>query len=239
MFTVDTDRIQAAASDMSGIAGEIESSVSAMHARLTSLEGSWTGAGRDRVPGPGQRVDRVAGSGPRRPRPDRRAHLTGKRQLRGDRTRRAGLVRALSAGRRVTARTGRRRRLPGARSRLGVGGEAEAPSSGGTRGHYGSLWGAHQRHRPRCHRFEPSVQDGRHRNNVARLRTAGRFRRPSGRSGNAGRSRGGRPPAGSQKGPPSGASCCSGRSVGLRSPCRPYRRRHPAWPERPSRACRR
>ena len=44
MFTVDTDRIQAAASDMSGIAGEIESSVAAMHARLTSLEGSWTGA---------------------------------------------------------------------------------------------------------------------------------------------------------------------------------------------------
>jgi len=43
MFTVDTDRIQAAASDMSGIAGEIESSVSAMHARLTALEGSWTG----------------------------------------------------------------------------------------------------------------------------------------------------------------------------------------------------
>jgi WXG100 family type VII secretion target len=44
MFTVDTDRIQAAASDMSGIAAEIESSVGAMHARLTSLEGSWTGA---------------------------------------------------------------------------------------------------------------------------------------------------------------------------------------------------
>jgi 6 kDa early secretory antigenic target len=43
MFTVDTDRIQAAASDMSGIAVEIESAVSAMHARLTSLEGSWTG----------------------------------------------------------------------------------------------------------------------------------------------------------------------------------------------------
>lgn len=44
MFTVDTDRIQTAASDMSSIAGEIESSVAAMHARLTSLEGSWTGA---------------------------------------------------------------------------------------------------------------------------------------------------------------------------------------------------
>jgi 6 kDa early secretory antigenic target len=44
MFTVDTDRIQAAASDMSSIAGEIESSVGAMHARLTSLDGSWTGA---------------------------------------------------------------------------------------------------------------------------------------------------------------------------------------------------
>ncbi len=44
MFTVDTDRIQAAASDMSAIAGDIESSVGAMHARLTSLEGSWTGA---------------------------------------------------------------------------------------------------------------------------------------------------------------------------------------------------
>ena len=44
MFTVDTDRIQTAATDMSSIAGEIESSVSAMHARLTSLEGSWTGA---------------------------------------------------------------------------------------------------------------------------------------------------------------------------------------------------
>ena len=43
MFTVDTDRIQAAASDMSAIAGEIESAVGAMHARLTSLEGSWTG----------------------------------------------------------------------------------------------------------------------------------------------------------------------------------------------------
>lgn len=43
MFTVDTDRIQAAASDMSSIAAEIEGSVSAMHARLTSLEGSWTG----------------------------------------------------------------------------------------------------------------------------------------------------------------------------------------------------
>ncbi|MEO8829454.1 WXG100 family type VII secretion target [Lapillicoccus sp.] len=44
MFTVDTDRIQAASSDMSGIAGDIESSVGAMHARLSSLEGSWSGA---------------------------------------------------------------------------------------------------------------------------------------------------------------------------------------------------
>ena len=38
MFTVDTDRIPAAASDMSGIAAEMVS-VGAMHARLTSLEG--------------------------------------------------------------------------------------------------------------------------------------------------------------------------------------------------------
>ena len=44
MFTVDTNRISAAASDMSSIASEIESSVQAMHSRLTSLEGSWTGA---------------------------------------------------------------------------------------------------------------------------------------------------------------------------------------------------
>lgn len=42
-FTVDTERIQAASTDMSSIAGEIESSVSAMHSRLTSLQGAWTG----------------------------------------------------------------------------------------------------------------------------------------------------------------------------------------------------
>ncbi len=42
-FTVDTERIQAASSDMATIAGEIESSVSAMHARLIALQGAWTG----------------------------------------------------------------------------------------------------------------------------------------------------------------------------------------------------
>ncbi len=42
-FTVDTERIQAASSDMSTIAGEIESSVGAMHSRLTDLQGAWTG----------------------------------------------------------------------------------------------------------------------------------------------------------------------------------------------------
>ncbi len=42
-FTVDTERIHAASSDMTTIAGEIESSVGAMHSRLTSLEGAWTG----------------------------------------------------------------------------------------------------------------------------------------------------------------------------------------------------
>ena len=70
MFTVDTDRIQAAASDMSGIAGEIESSVGAMHARLTSLEGSWTGAAATEFQGAGQRVDRACrvGSAPTSPR---------------------------------------------------------------------------------------------------------------------------------------------------------------------------
>ncbi len=42
-FTVDTDRIHAASSDMTAIAGEIETSVGSMHARLTALEGAWTG----------------------------------------------------------------------------------------------------------------------------------------------------------------------------------------------------
>ncbi len=43
-FTVDTERIQSASSDMSAIAGEIESSVGAMHARLSALQGAWTGS---------------------------------------------------------------------------------------------------------------------------------------------------------------------------------------------------
>lgn len=42
-FTVDTERIQAASSDMASIAGDIESSVGAMHARLSALQDSWTG----------------------------------------------------------------------------------------------------------------------------------------------------------------------------------------------------
>lgn len=43
-FTVDTERIQAASADMAAIAGDIESSVAAMQARLTALEGAWSGS---------------------------------------------------------------------------------------------------------------------------------------------------------------------------------------------------
>ncbi|MGI8717756.1 MAG: WXG100 family type VII secretion target [Lapillicoccus sp.] len=43
-FTVDTERINAASVDIKRIAAEIESSVSAMRARLSGLQGAWTGA---------------------------------------------------------------------------------------------------------------------------------------------------------------------------------------------------
>lgn len=43
-FTVDTDQIQAAAGDIGRIAAEIEQSVAAMMARLTTLQSSWSGA---------------------------------------------------------------------------------------------------------------------------------------------------------------------------------------------------
>lgn len=42
-FTVDTDRIEAAAGDMARIAGDIETSVAAMAGRMQSLAGVWSG----------------------------------------------------------------------------------------------------------------------------------------------------------------------------------------------------
>lgn len=43
-FSVDTEQIGSAAADIGRIAGDIESSVATMMARLTGLQGSWTGA---------------------------------------------------------------------------------------------------------------------------------------------------------------------------------------------------
>ncbi len=42
-FTVDTERIQAASGDIARISSEIDSQVVAMMARLTGLQGAWTG----------------------------------------------------------------------------------------------------------------------------------------------------------------------------------------------------
>jgi len=42
-FTVDTERIQAASGDIARISSEIDSQVTAMMARLTGLQGAWTG----------------------------------------------------------------------------------------------------------------------------------------------------------------------------------------------------
>jgi WXG100 family type VII secretion target len=43
-FHVDTERIQAAAGDISRIAGEIDGQVAAMMGRLQSLQDAWTGS---------------------------------------------------------------------------------------------------------------------------------------------------------------------------------------------------
>jgi WXG100 family type VII secretion target len=42
-FRVDTDRISAAAGDISAISAEIDGQVAAMMARLTALQDAWTG----------------------------------------------------------------------------------------------------------------------------------------------------------------------------------------------------
>lgn len=42
-FTVDTDRIQTTAGDISRIAHDIETSVTAMAARMQGLQSAWTG----------------------------------------------------------------------------------------------------------------------------------------------------------------------------------------------------
>lgn len=43
-FSVDTQNVQSAGADIQRIAGEIESSVSQMTARLRGLQSTWTGA---------------------------------------------------------------------------------------------------------------------------------------------------------------------------------------------------
>lgn len=43
-FTVDTEQIRNASTDINRIAGDLESSVAAMMARIQGLEGSWTGS---------------------------------------------------------------------------------------------------------------------------------------------------------------------------------------------------
>ena len=43
-FTVDTERIQAASGDIARISTEIDGQVTAMMARLTGLQGAWTGS---------------------------------------------------------------------------------------------------------------------------------------------------------------------------------------------------
>ncbi|MEI2730855.1 MAG: WXG100 family type VII secretion target [Dermatophilaceae bacterium] len=43
-FSVDTEQIGTAASDIARIAGDIETSVAAMMARLTGLQSTWSGA---------------------------------------------------------------------------------------------------------------------------------------------------------------------------------------------------
>jgi WXG100 family type VII secretion target len=42
-FTVDTEQIQAASGDIARISSEIDAQVTAMMARLTGLQGAWTG----------------------------------------------------------------------------------------------------------------------------------------------------------------------------------------------------
>jgi len=48
-FTVDTEQIQAASGDIARISTEIDGQVTAMMARLTGLQGAWTGMAAARL----------------------------------------------------------------------------------------------------------------------------------------------------------------------------------------------